>query len=183
MGSSHRVHPSWNEDSRWLSDTGYARQRPPSASSLSSSVNGPVSSMQKPPSLGAVLRDLPIILSLSLPPRACFNLASASNFCMHSREEGGHWAPALQLPPLFVLPMPSLLLRPSVSICSAPPEWDWPFPEAWETMSLPSHERQVFAESNAVFIRKACFEDLVSVIVSEACVCHEGCTDTKVSKI
>lgn len=177
MGSSRRVHPSWNEGSRWLSDTDYASHHLHLlfqaqwiylwAPCRSHCHWGLCSETYQTFLASPCLQEHALILLLLL-----------ISVCTQGRRMVTGLLPCSSL-----LPLPSLLLRPSVSICSAPPEWDWPSLGAWETMSLPSHERQVFADSNAVFNQRACFEDLVSVIVPEACVCHEGCTNTKVSEI
>lgn len=112
---------------------------------------------EKPPSLGTVLWDpLPVTLSLSLPPRACFLVASASHFYTCSGEEGNPWGSCPAAPS-------SLGPHPAQALCEnllwLAPARGWPSSWAWEIMSLPSHETQVLVESNAVFNLRACFEE------------------------
>lgn len=64
-----------------------------------------------------------------------------------------------------------------------PPDWGWPSPGGGKIKSLPSHKRQAFAESHAIFNLSACFRNLVSVIASEASVCYGGSTNFEVFEI
>lgn len=66
-----------------------------------------------------------------------------------------------------LLPVPSLLLRPSVRICSSRPQSGAGLPGRGPHVP-PSHERQVSANSNAVPIGELSWRNLVSVIASEA---------------
>lgn len=96
---------------------------------------------------------------LSLPPTACFHLSPASHFCTCSAGGGGSLG-LLPCSPLLPLASP-----PAQALCEnlpwPRPEWGWPSPGECEimTLTLTSQERQVFAESDAVFSLRACFEE------------------------
>lgn len=144
LGVPPRARPSWNEGPGWL-DTDHARQWPPPAPFPSSSVNGPVGSMWKPPSLGTCVqtpsarRSQPLPASKSmLPSRFC--LSRLYTLAPSLATQGGGWR--LGLPPLF--PLPSFLLRPSVRICLLRPPLDWGWPSgAWDTTKDKSLQNQM----------------------------------------
>lgn len=78
LGVPPWARPSWNEGPGWL-DTDHARQWPPPAPFPSSSVNGPVGSMWKPPSLGTCVQTPSASRSQPLP--ASKSMLS-SRFCL-----------------------------------------------------------------------------------------------------
>ncbi|XP_004417417.1 PREDICTED: stromal cell-derived factor 1 isoform X1 [Odobenus rosmarus divergens] len=93
--------------------------------------------------------------------KALNNLASASHFCTCSM---GRRVIAGALPCSPLLPLPS---PPAQALCEnllwPSPEWGWPSPGVggggWKVMSPPFLERLVFAESNAIFNLRTCFEE------------------------
>lgn len=134
------------------------------------------------PSLGTVLRDpLWIIPSLSLLPRACFHLASASHFCTHPA--GGGWPQGLQLcsppPPFAHTSSAGPLWDPSLAFSRMGLALCW----GYEIMSPPSHERQSLQNQMQFSIWGFAMRNLVSAIASEAYVGHGGSTNSEVSEI
>ncbi|XP_014644452.1 PREDICTED: stromal cell-derived factor 1 isoform X4 [Ceratotherium simum simum] len=90
-------------------------------------------------------------LNNMLSSRFCFSFLDVL-----SRRRGIAGAPALQ-------PPPPLALFSSLALCGIllwpPPEWGWPSLGLCEITSLPSRETRVFAESNAIFNLRVCFEE------------------------
>lgn len=137
------AHPSWNEGPGQPPNTDHTRQLP--ALPLSSVVHGPLGSTQKP-SLGTVLRNPLLPFPASLSCQSMLLPHSHSHFPPLG-EEGdpgavGHNA---------LLSVPSLLLRPSVRICSSLPQRGLASQDVGPHVP-PSPERQVSANSNAVSI-------------------------------
>lgn len=78
-------------------------------------------------------------------------------------------APAESPPPLSLLPAQALC----ENLLWSPPEWGWLPPGAWRPhLHLPMKDNLCKIKCN--FNLRAFFEELVSLIASEACVRHRG---------
>lgn len=161
LGGGRQVAParaSLLNDSQVLLVLSTARQQPPALPDLSSQriCRLRVEAAVTGDCTETLSRSFP---ALSLPPTACFHVSPASHFCTCSAGGGGSLG-LLPCSPLLPLASP-----PAQALCEnlpwPPPQWGWPFPGECEimTLTLTSQERQLFAESDAVFNLRACFEE------------------------